>query len=178
MSEYRVASRYAKSLLTLAKETSLLDELHNDMQLFLSVCQENRDFVLMLKNPVINNHKKASILKKMFKGKVHAATITFFEIITRKHREMLLPAMAEEFHNQYNLLHDIGMAKVATVFELDEPLRQEFKSLVAHYSGNSKVELEEEVDPDLIGGYLLKLEGKQVDQSLNGMLKELSLKFS
>lgn len=178
MSEFRVATRYAKSLITLAEEKSLLEPLHHDMQLFLSVCKENRDFVLMLKNPVISKDKKATILRRLFEGKVHATTILFFEIITRKKREMMLPAIAEEFHIQYNMLHNIGMARVATVFALDDALRQEFKGLVTHFIGKDEVELEEEVDEDLIGGYLLKLEGKQVDESLKGKLKELSLKFS
>jgi F-type H+-transporting ATPase subunit delta len=70
------------------------------------------------------------------------------------------------------------MAKVATVFPLDDALREEFKGLIAHFTGKDDVELEEEVDEDLIGGYVLKFEGKQVDESLEGKLKELSLKFS
>ncbi len=178
MSEFRVASRYAKSLLDLAKDKSLLEELHQDMLLFSSVVNENRDFALMLKNPVIPNEKKADILNKIFEGKVHPVTLTFFDIITRKSREMYLPAMATEFHKQYNLLHDIGMASVTTVFKLDQPLREDFKELVTHYTGKTEVELEEEIDEELIGGYLLKLEGKQVDESLKGKLKELSLKFN
>ena len=178
MSVYRVASRYAKSLLDLAKGKSLLDELHKDMQLFSSVCEQNRDFALMLKNPVITNEKKASVLTKIFEGKVHPVTITFFDIITRKHREKFLPAIATEFHKQFNLLHNIGMASVTTVFPLDQTLRQDFKDLVIHYTGKAEVELEEEVDEELIGGYQLKLEGKQVDESLKGKLKELSLKFT
>lgn len=178
MSEFRVASRYAKSLLDLAKDQSLLNELHKDMLLFSSVVEESRDFALMLKNPVITNEKKAAVLNKIFEGKVHPVTITFFDIIVRKSREMYLPAMAMEFHKQYNLLHNIGMASVATVFKLDQPLRQEFKDLVTHYTGKAEVELEEEVDEELIGGFLLKLEGKQVDESLKGKLKELSLKFT
>jgi len=178
MSEYRVASRYAKSLITLAQDNSILKELHADMQLFSSVCEQNRDFALMLKNPVISNEKKRTILRSLFTGKVHDSMIAFFDIITRKNREMLLPAIAEEFHRQYNAIFNISMAKVSTVFPLDEELRKEFKGLITHFTGKDAVELEEEVNEELIGGYLLKLEGKQVDESLKGKLKELSLKFS
>jgi F-type H+-transporting ATPase subunit delta len=91
---------------------------------------------------------------------------------------MFLPAIADEFHRQYNVLRGISMAKVTTVFPLDETLRNEFKNLIGTYTGATEVELEEVVDDDLIGGYLLKLEGKQVDESLKGKLKELSLKFA
>ena len=178
MSEYRVASRYAKSLTTLAQEKGILDEIHQDMLSFLNICKENREFVLMLKNPIISNDKKSGILKTLFEGKVHQMTMSFFGIITQKNREMLLPLIAEEFHQQYNAIRGIRMAEVTTVFPLDESLRNEFKNLIASYTGATKVELEEIVDEDLIGGYLLKLEGKQVDESLKGKLKELSLKFA
>ena len=178
MSEYRVASRYAKSLLTLAHEDGVLEEVHRDLQLFLEVCKENRDFVVMLNNPIISHDKKSSILNRIFEGRVQKETMSFLAIISRKHREMLLPAIAEEFHKQYNEFHGIGMAKVTTVFPLDDSLREEFKNLTSNLIGKQQIELEETVDEDIIGGYLLKIEGQQVDESLRGKLKELALKFS
>ena len=122
--------------------------------------------------------RKPGILTALFDGRVNAMTMSFFGIITKKNREMLLPLIADEFHQQYNVLRGIGMAKVTTVFPLDESLREDFKQLAGAFVGKQEVELEEEVNEELIGGYLLKLEGKQVDESLRGKLKELSLKFS
>lgn len=178
MSEYRVASRYAKSLITLAQEQGLLEEVHNDIQLFSKICHENRDFTMMLKNPIINNYMKSQILREIFEGKVHEITTAFFDIVTKKNREMLLPEISSEFHLQYNIINEISLANVATVFQLDDSLRDEFKHLVAHFTGSKTVELKEEINEELIGGYVLKLGGKQIDESLKGKLKELKLKFS
>ena len=178
MSEYRVSSRYAKSLITLAQEQGILEEVRQDILLFIDVCRKNRDFVMMLKNPVISNDKKNGIIQALFEGRINPITLSFFRIIIQKNREMLLPSIAEELRHQYNDLRGISMAKVSTVFPLDESLREEFKSVVRAYTGKKEVQLQEEVDEDLIGGYLLKVEGKQVDETLRGKLKELSLKFS
>ncbi len=178
MSEYRVASRYSKSLITLAQELDILEEVRQDILLFADLCRENRDFVLMLKNPVISNEKKFGVIETLLKDRIHPVTLSFFRIIIQKNREMFLPAIAEELRHQYNALKGISMAKVYTVFPLDETLRQKFKSMVLDYTGKKEVQLQEEVDKDLIGGYLLKVEGKQVDESLKGKLKELTLKFS
>ena len=178
MSEYRVATRYAKSLITLAHQKGVLEEIHDDMQLFSKICSENRDFTLMLKNPIINNYIKSKILKTLFQERVHEITLLFFDIVTRKNREKFLPRITEEFHLQYNALHEIGMAKVTTVFSLDDDLRHDFKQLIGQFIGKDRVELEEETDQDLIGGYILRVEGKQIDESLRGKLKELTLKFS
>ena len=178
MSEYRVASRYAKSLLNLAQERGVLEEVHDDLQLFRKVCEENRDFVIMLKNPIISHDKKTAILNQLFESRFQNETMAFLGIIAQKHRENLLPAIADEFHKQYNDYHGIGMAKVTTVIPLDDTLRQEFKTLTGGLVGKQKIELSESINKDLIGGYVLKVEGKQVDESLRGKLKELSLKFS
>ena len=64
MSDERVASRYAKSLLELADEQGKIEEVHKDMVLLDSVCNENRELALVLKNPTIKNDKKRAILEE------------------------------------------------------------------------------------------------------------------
>ncbi len=178
MSEHRVASRYAKSLISLAQDQGLLEEVHGDMLLFSRICKKNRDFTVMLKNPIIRNYLKLQVLKKVFQGNVQEITMSFLNIITRKNREMLLPAITNVFHLQYNIIKEISMAKVATVFQLDDSLRDEFKHIVGQLTSKGTVELEEEIDEELIGGYVLKLGGRQIDESLRGKLLALKLKFS
>lgn len=178
MSEFRVASRYAKSLLELADEKGVLEEVHNDMQSFANLCKENREFVLMLKNPIIKHDKKRTILEKVFKGKVNDLTMAIFDIITRKNREAVLPGIAREFHHQYNVKKGIEVASVTTAVTLDEGLKSELIDLVKKISGKEKVELKEIVDKDIIGGYVLKVGDRQIDDSIKSKLKALELKFS
>mgnify|MGYP001571503800 CR=1 FL=1 len=66
MADSRVASRYVKSLLGLAVEKEALDKVHKDMILFSKVCEENRGFTLMLRNPIIKHDKKREIWKEIF----------------------------------------------------------------------------------------------------------------
>lgn len=178
MSEFRAASRYAKSLLELAIEKGALDEVHNDMLLFHDVCKSNSDFLLMLKNPIIKHDKKKAILDQIFKGKVNDLTMAIFDIITRKNREPLLPAIAKEFHNLYNINKGIQLAKITTAVPLDSGLRTKLEALVKKISSKDKVELIEVVDKDIIGGYILKVGDRQLDESLRSKLKALEVKFS
>ena len=62
MSEIRIASRYAKSLIELAIEKEVLEEVHNDMQLFTSTVKSNRELLLLLKNPIVKNDIKLNVL--------------------------------------------------------------------------------------------------------------------
>lgn len=177
MSEFRAAYRYAKSLISLAEEKDVLEQVHNDMLLFSKTVAENKEFPRILRNPIINHEKKLNILKGIFKDKVNPITLAIFEIITRKNREAILPQIATSFHHQYNVLKGIEEAKVTTTFPLDEKTREQFKDIVREKTGKD-VELKEEVNESLIGGYVLKIGDLQIDESINSKLKELRLQFS
>jgi len=159
-------------------EQGMLEEVYQDIIDFTKICKQSRDFTLMLKNPVIRNDKKRQILKELFFNRVNKVTYAFFEIMIRKNRGKYLPETAVAFKHQYNAVHEIGMAKVTTVFPLDEDLRNEFKRLIKSFTGKRQIELEEVTNKDLVGGFVLNLGDRQMDESLKGKLNELKLKFS
>ncbi|WKN29990.1 ATP synthase F1 subunit delta [Porifericola rhodea] len=173
----RVASRYAKSLLGLAVEKNVLKEVYQDMMLFKETCKANRDFVLMLRNPIISHEKKKAVLYALFQDKFHPITLTIFDVITRKNREAYLPAIAESFENQYRHHQGIAKAIITSSVPLTEKLREEVTSLVAKQTGK-KVELEEHVDSTLIGGFVLKIGDQQMDNSVKAKLKALTYEFA
>lgn len=178
MADARVASRYVKSLLGLAVEQGVLEAVNTDMQFFDKVCHSNRDFVLMLKSPIIRHEKKKEILNKLFSGRVHPLTMLIIDILTKKNRESLLPSIATEFHNAYNVYKGIGKASVISTIPVDNELRSELVALVKKLSNKTQVELEEKVDKDLIGGFILNVGDRQIDASIKNKLKTLKNKFS
>lgn len=173
----RVASRYAKSLLDLAVEKGILKEVFKDMVFFKETCKANRSLVLMLRNPIISHEKKKAVLYALFKDKVAPTTLTLFDIITRKNRESYLPEIAESFEVQYRQHQGIVKATVITPVPLTDNLRKEFIDLVAKQTGK-EIELDEKIDPAIIGGYVLKIGDQQIDNSVRAKLKTLSYEFS
>ncbi len=178
MADSRVASRYVKSLLTLAVEQNAVEAVHNDMQLFDKVCLDNRPFANMLKSPIIKHDKKKDILEAIFKGKVHKLTLAILEMLTDKNREPLLPAIAHEFHNAYNEYKGIEKATVTTTIAVDAKLKKEIEAMVKKLSSKKHVELVEKIDKDLIGGFILNVGDRQVDASIKNKLKSLKVKFA
>lgn len=172
MSELRIAFRYAKSLLDLSIEKGNLEQVHADMQLFSSVCEANRDFVLLLRNPIVSHQKKLGVLENVFKSKVDDMTLQFFRIITIKGREMYLPQVALGFHQQYNSYKGIEHAIITTSIPLNETIKAEVVKLVKEVS-NKEVELEERLDENLIGGFILRVGDKQIDESIQSKLRLL-----
>ena len=177
MSEIRVASRYAQSLLELAEEKGVLDQVEKDMNYFLSVCDASHEFVVVLNNPIIPHSKKKHILEALFTGKVNTITLSLFTLITQKNREAYLPAIAREFKTQFRVKKGIELAEVTTTYALSEEQRIQFISLVASHTSN-KVELHEKVDAAILGGYILKIGDRMIDESIQNKLTRLKSKLT
>ena len=178
MSEFRVASRYAKSLLDLAVEKDILEAVHVDMNKLLEIERVSPDFISLIKSPIVGSDKKLSVITKLVGAEVSELTLSFFKLVSQKGRESYLPSIAKEFHKQYNLHLGIQLAEVTTTFPIDDALRIQFKTIVKEISGKKEVELREKVNENLIGGYILKIGDKQLDESIHSQLRKLKLNFT
>ena len=178
MADSRAASRYVKSLLGLAVEKNVLEQVHQDMLLFARVVEENRELKLALSNPIIKHDMKREILSQIFKGKVNDLTLAIFDIITKKHREPILYTIAKQFHQAYNDHRNIGVATVTSAVPLDQSLRSELLAIVKKINGKAEVEFIEKVDPNIIGGFVLNVGDRQIDASMKSRLKALKVSLS
>lgn len=176
MSVSIVASRYAKSLIELAKEQNVLEAVYQDMLLFKDTADKNRALMLALKSPVVRHEKKLGILKALFETRVNAVSYAIFTIITKKNREAILDEIAAEFIKAYNLFQGIQKATVVTTTPLTDELRKQFNDIVASATGK-KVQLAEKIDSSLVGGYVLTIDDRQIDASLRSRLNELKLQL-
>src|SRR6185436_13020004 len=97
----RLATRYAKSLLDLAIEKGQLEEVYADMQWLQSVCKTNRDFVNVLRSPIIKGDVKKKIVEAVTTGRINEITNAFIRLIITKGRESNLPEISSAFVDAY-----------------------------------------------------------------------------
>ncbi len=173
MADQRVAARYAKSLLDLGQEQGTLEKVKQDMDLLGQVVGDSRELRLLLRNPIVKHDKKLAILTAIFGGKVSDLTMRFFTLLTQKNRESALEGVATEFHVQYNALRGIQTAEVTSAVPLTPALRAQMRQEVMRQTGRPEVELAEKVDPDLIGGFVLRVGDVQLDDSVRSSLRKM-----
>jgi F-type H+-transporting ATPase subunit delta len=173
MADQRVAARYAKSLLDLGKEMGTLSAVKEDMDLLSKTMTESRELRLLLRNPIVKHDKKLAILKAIFEGKVSDMTLRFFTILTEKNRESAIEGIGPEFLAQYNAMQGIQSAEVTSATPLTAVARLEIRKLVTQQTGLTDVQLTEKVDPELIGGFVLRVGDKQIDDSVRTSLRKL-----
>ena len=177
MKQSRVSIRYAKALLALAEEEGVLEKTHEDMCFIKSVCSQNKDFMLMLKSPIIKTDLKIKIFKEIFSDNLTRVSRGFVNIITEKRRENLLNSIANSFIRIYKESKNIETATVKTAIPLDKQLKEEVIKFVQK-GGNQNVELTEVVDRSLLGGIVITSGGKQLDASVSSAIYELKQKFN
>jgi F-type H+-transporting ATPase subunit delta len=173
----RLATRYAKSLIDLANERGELEKVFADMQWLQAVCKSNRDFVNLLRSPVIVPDTKLKIIDAVSVGKLSVMTSGFITLLVKKGRESNLPEIATAFITQYKIQNKIHTVKLTTAQPASEAVKQAVIEQVKKTSGFDNIELEEKVDKDIIGGFVLQMGDKLIDASVSYDLKAIARQF-
>ncbi len=173
-----VAYRYARSVMELALEKGQLDAVHGDMQLVANTCAGSRELRSLLRSPVVKPDAKGRILEKVFGGKVGPMTAAFIGILVRKGRELLLPHVAGAFTELYKQHKGIVTVQVVSAAALDDKARAQVRAMAeARHPGRS-IDMQEQVDPALIGGLSIRIGDEQVDGTVSRRLADLRREFS
>ena len=173
----RLASRYAKALLDLAKERDQVQQVFADIQWLQAVCKESRDFVNLLRSPIIKADKKKSIVNAITGAHIGAITKGFTDLLITKNREAVLPEILPAFIEQYKVLNNIHTVKLTTAVPVSDQIKNTIVDQVKKVTGEQNIELEETVNPDIIGGFVLEMGDKMVDASVSYDLKAIAKQF-
>lgn len=177
MSNLRLASRYAKSLIDLATEQQQLDAVYADIKTLQSICNSNNDFVAMLKSPVISSDKKEKIVLAVTSDKVGKLTSAFLALLINKSREYSLPEIVKAFIDQYNKINDIHPVKLTTAVAVSEQVKNSILEKIRSSTNMKKIELETAVKDELIGGFTLEIGDTFVDASVLRDLNDVKKQF-
>jgi F-type H+-transporting ATPase subunit delta len=177
MSNVRLATRYAKSLIGLAAERGELENVFGDMEWLQSLCKGNRDFVTMLRSPVIKSDAKGKIVKAVAQNNIGLLTNSFIQLLINKGRESALPEITTEFIKQYKAIKQIHTVKLTTATKVSDDLKNAIVGHIKSTTDMQNIELETIVNEDIIGGFVLQTGDKLVDASIAYDLKEIARQF-
>jgi F-type H+-transporting ATPase subunit delta len=173
----RLAARYAKSLIDLANERNQVEPVYNDMLFLQAVCRESRDFLMLLRSPVVKADKKNTIVDAVTKGKISELTTAFSRLLINKGRESYLPEVIVSFIDQYKRQKGIHTIKLTTAVPVTEDVKKQIIGQVQKQTNLSNIELKATVNEDIIGGFVLELGDTLVDASIAYDLNKIKAQF-
>jgi F-type H+-transporting ATPase subunit delta len=177
MRESLAGNRYAKSLITLSIEKNELDVIYNDMILISETIENSKDLAVLLNSPVVKTDKKQEILTTIFGENTTELTKQFLLLISSRNREALIGDIANAFVRQYKVIKKIVVTEITSAVKLDAAQKKKILQLL-NTDENSSVEVVENIRPDIIGGFIVRVDDKQIDASISRKLDNLKQDFS
>jgi F-type H+-transporting ATPase subunit delta len=176
MKDARAALRYAKAILNLAKDSKDESAVNKDMQLIASTISENQELQVVLQSPIVKASDKMNILKAMFSEKVDNITLGLFNLLQENKRISMLGSIAKQYTLIYDFYKNTQVAKVTTAVPISEDIEKQVLAKVLALTGE-KAKLENEVNPAILGGFILRVGDVQYDASISNHLNELRKEF-
>lgn len=167
----RAAARYAKALLSLAKDKNITSEVNEDMTLVKETIEKSSDLQAFLKSPVVKNTMKRNALLEIFRS-VNGATTGLFEVLIGNNRLDILPLVASNYNRLFDEMNGIQVAKVTTAIPLTPALEAKIQQKVKELTGN-EAKIENIIDESIIGGFILRVGDIQYNGSVSSQLTNL-----
>lgn len=177
MKQSRLANRYAKALFELALEQKVLKQVGEDMLLISQTIEENKDLQGLLKSPIVKLEKKESILNILFGKTAHPISLRFMILVAQKSREEYLAYFAQEFTAIYKDYLGLVDAWVTSAKDIEAEVKEHLITLLVKMTGK-KIVLHENINSDLLGGFLVRIGDYQYDASIKTLIRKLRTDFS
>jgi F-type H+-transporting ATPase subunit delta len=172
----RAAIRYARAIYEIADEEKLVEEVYNDMIRINKLNRDSFDCKNLLSNSIINNiDKKKAILFLIEKN--NSITEKLLDLLIHNKRVAIISDISSSFIQLYNKHNNIKEAVVITASPIDKNLENQILSQIKIPEAKS-ITLTNLVDSSIIGGFIIRYDGKEYNASIKQNLKNLKTELT
>lgn len=167
-----LAKEYGEGLYELARDERLLEALHGELMEISTILKAQPEFVRLLCSRAIERGNRLQVVEDTFRGQAHAYIVNYMKLLVEKERFDCFEDSVRWFHQRYNDDFGIVEARVASAVALSDDDREAIRQKLERMSGK-KVTLVTRVDPALIGGLRVEMDGKRYDNTIQNKLSRL-----
>ena len=170
----RIASPYARALFDFSVEKNIMHQITADFQNLEIFLDETSELTNYLKNPVVNQTAKRDVLSKTLESQVNAETFKFLMILVKKDRINVLESVIANYLELVYETASIKMIEVSTAFAFTNLQKNTLIQKLKELTNAREIRLVISVDPNLIGGFLIKTDSKVIDFTIKNQLDNLA----
>ena len=167
-----IAKMYGGSLYDLAAEEGLETRILEELDSVTAILKENPEYLHLLSIPSIPKKERCALLDKTFRDEIHLYLLNFLKILCEKSYLRELSGCARAYRVRYNAAHGIleatAISAVAMTKEQTARLHEKLKAVTG-----KKIDLKTKVDPSVLGGIRLDIEGTELDGTVQNRLANL-----
>lgn len=165
-----IAQTYALSLFEVAEETKKEELLLTELEEVCALMQEHPQFLELLSSPMVSKAERASLVDEVFEGKIDLYLLNFLKVLSEGGRVQHLSHIEKEYRELYYLRENIQEAVATTAVPMNEEQKAKLIAKLEKSTGK-KILLKNEIDTSLIGGVVLKIGNRQMDDSVKSRLE-------
>ncbi|MDQ1096360.1 MULTISPECIES: ATP synthase F1 subunit delta [Chryseobacterium] len=174
----KVAKRYAQGLLDFTNESGQTATVFSEMKDVAKLMSESQDLNKFFLTPYIDTKKKVEVASLIFKG-LSASSQNLITLVIRHGRESQIKNIAQEFIKKVEDINGVQRVTLTTATQLTKENIDQILKSTNLVKPDSKFDLKVNVNPEILGGYILRVGDQQVDASvkskLNGIKKDFRL---
>ncbi|MBM5799240.1 MAG: F0F1 ATP synthase subunit delta [Cyanobacteria bacterium K_DeepCast_35m_m2_023] len=170
-----IASPYAEALLQVSEGRQESDIVAQQVRDLLVIWNDSSAFREAMASPVIEIGAKKAALSGLFEGQLADSLQNLLKLLADRQRIAILDSVLLRFLELYRQARNITLAKVTSATPLSEEQQAQLNSKVQAIAGTQSVEFDLQVDPALIGGFVVSLDSRVIDASLAGQVRRLGL---
>lgn len=161
-------------MFSLAIEQNNLDAIWNEVKMIRDTVLENPEFVSLLCHPEMTQEKKISVLEKVFKGNICDDSMGFLHVLIRKGRIGEIVAILDYFDKKAKEYNKIGVVSVSTPMPLSNNQKEKVENRLLEVSDYESLEVHYELDESLLGGIVIRIGDRVLDNSIRTKMDMLS----
>jgi F-type H+-transporting ATPase subunit delta len=173
-----VLEPYAEALMSLAQSQNLVEQFGDNVATLLNLLEGSEELQQFLGNPTFKAEDKKAVLRQLVGDQVHPYMMNFLLILVDRRRILFLEGICNKFQDILRKLNQTVLAEVISAVPLSESQQQTIREKVLAMTSAREVELNNKVDPDLIGGVIIKVGSQVIDASLRGQLRRIGIQLS
>jgi F-type H+-transporting ATPase subunit delta len=167
-----VVSRYARALFALAEEQNATAEADKGLETVQKLTEQHPSVLRLISNPTISVIEKKDFIEKFFAGSAPKIVVHFLNVLLEKKRISELAPVQLEFRRLFEAKKGIKEVTALSAVEISPANLEKLKTVLAKKL-SSEIRIKTEVDPDLIGGLIVRFDGKEVNASFRARLDEV-----
>lgn len=168
-----ISKTYGNALFELAQEEGMLDELFEEAKAVQEILKEHEDFGKLMAHPKISKDEKVQVIEQVFAGRISKEMTGFLVIIVEKDRYKELDDILTYFIDRVKEVKHIGVAFVTTAVALDEATCAKITKRLLDTTAYESMEMHYQVDPDILGGMIIRIGDRIIDTSVKTKLNDL-----
>ena len=172
-----IAEPYAQALMSVAQTHNITDQIGEDTQSLLALTAESEDLRLLINSPLVTAEKKKAVLRQIIGEQVTPYTLNFLMLLVDRGRILVLPEVCKQYQKLLRQMKQAVLAEVTSAVELTDEQKEAIKQRVIAATQASQVDLDTRVDPDLLGGVVIKVGSQIYDASLRGHLRRIGMRL-